>query len=66
VHNNVDVLPWSTDSPHLSPIEYVSNEMEECLRRSPNQPVMLANLGQALTNIWNNISQAFLNTLVNQ
>jgi hypothetical protein len=39
-------------------IEYIWDVMEQRLRRLPNQPVTLANLGQALTNIWNNIPQA--------
>lgn len=64
VQQNVDVLPWPAVSPDLSPIEHVWDEMERRLRRLPNQPVTLADLGQALTNIWNNIPQAFLNTLV--
>lgn len=64
VQQNVDVLPWSAASPDLSPIEHVRDEIERRLRRLPNQPMTLADLGQALTNIWNNIPQAYLNTLI--
>ncbi|XP_062599508.1 uncharacterized protein LOC134261040 [Saccostrea cucullata] len=64
VQQNVDVLPWPAVSPDLLPIEHVWDEMERRLSRLPNQPMTLADLGQALTNIWNNIPQAYLNTLV--
>ena len=61
---NVDVLPWPAVSSDLSPIEHMWDEMERRLRRLANQPVTLDSLGQELTNIWNNIPQAFLNNLV--
>jgi hypothetical protein len=38
--------------------------MERRLRRLPNQPVTLAEMGPALICIWNNIPQAFFNNLV--
>ena len=57
---NVDVLPW----PAVSPIEHVWNKMEQRLRHLHNQPVTLAKMGQELIRIWNNIPQAFFNTLI--
>ena len=45
---NVDVLPWPAVSPDLLPIERVWAEMERRLRHLQNQPVRLAEMGQAL------------------
>ena len=45
---NVDVLPWPAVSPDLSPIERIWAEMERRLRHLQNQPVRLAEMGQAL------------------
>jgi hypothetical protein len=64
VQNNADVLLWTAVSLDLSALGYVWDVMGQRLLRLPDQPVTLANLGQVLTNIWNNIPQAFFNTLV--
>jgi hypothetical protein len=51
VQKNVDVLLCSAFPLDLSAIGHVWDEMEQRLRRLPNQPVTLANLDLALTNI---------------
>lgn len=61
---NVNLLDWPAVSPDLSPIEHLWDEMDRRLRRLPNPPVTLAELGPALVNIWNNIPQAFVRNLV--
>ena len=61
---NVDVLPWPAVSSDLSPIEQVWDEMERRLRHLQNQPATLADMGPALIRIWNNIPEAFFNTLI--
>lgn len=63
---NVNVMPWSAVSPDLSLIEHVWDEMEHHLRNRPNSPLMLAlaELGQELVQIWNNVPQAFLTNLI--
>jgi hypothetical protein len=66
VQKNVDVLLWLAVHLDLSAIEYVWDVMEQRLRRLPNQPVTLANLGQALSSISENfsdISEATLSSL---
>jgi hypothetical protein len=40
-----------------------SDKMERRLRHLLNQPVTLAEMGPALIRIWNNIAQAFFNTI---
>ena len=61
---NVDALPWPAVSPDISPIEHVWDKIERWLRHLQNQPVTLAEMGPALIRIWNNIPQAFFNTLI--
>jgi len=61
---NVDLLPWAVVSSDLSPIEHVWDKMERWLCHLQNQPVTLAENGPALIRIWNNIQQAFFNTLI--
>jgi len=61
---NVDVLPWPAVSYDLSPIEHVWDEMVRRLRHLQNQPVTLEDMGPALIRIWNNIPEAFFNTLI--
>jgi hypothetical protein len=55
MQKNVDVLLLPAVSLNLSAIKYVWDVMEQHLPCSPNQRMTLANLGQPLTNIWNNI-----------
>ena len=38
--------------------------MKRRLRHLQNQPVTLAEMGPALIRIWNNITQAFIHTLI--
>jgi hypothetical protein len=45
VQKNVDVLLYPAVSLEVLAIEYVWEVMEQRLRRLPNQPVTLANLG---------------------
>ena len=55
----VDVLPWPANSPDLSPIEHVWDEMKRQLRRLPHATATLVELQRHLTRIWNNIPQEF-------
>jgi hypothetical protein len=57
--NDVDVLPWPANSPNLSPIEHVWDEMERRLRHLPQQPTNLQQLGRDLIQVWNDIPQDF-------
>ena len=49
--NNVNALPWLANSPDLSPIEHVLDEMGRRLRRLP-QPTDLRQLAGALIQVW--------------
>ena len=57
--NNVNVLPWPANSPDLSPIEHVWDEMERRLRQLPQQPTDLRRRTRALIQVWNDIPQDF-------
>ena len=58
------MLPWPAVSSDLSPIEHVWDKMERRLRHLQNQPVTLVDMGPVLIRIWNNIPEAFFNTLI--
>lgn len=63
--NGVTVMrPWPAVSPDLNPIEHVWDRMKRQLRSLHPPPQTLPQLRIALTNIWTNIPQAFLQTLV--
>ena len=46
--NKVNVLPWLTRSPDLSPIEYLWDHLGQRIRRRPNPPMNRDQLVQAL------------------
>ena len=62
--NNIRVLPWPANSPDMSPIEHVWDEMKRRLRDLENPPQNRQQLQVALVNIWNEIPQAFHGNLV--
>ena len=62
--NNIPVLPWPANSPDMSPIEHVWDEMKRRLRDLENPPQNRQQLQVALVNIWNEIPQAFHGNLV--
>ena len=62
---HVTLLPWPAVSPDLSPIEHVWDEMERRVRALPQQPGNVGELRQALVNVWQDIPQVFLASLVN-
>ena len=62
--NNVDVLPWPTLSPHLSPIEHLWDQLYRQVRRRTQQPETLDQLRIALEDEWQRIHMASINRLI--
>ena len=60
----IDVLPWPANSPDMSPIEHVWDELQRRLQRRPRPPLTLQELRQALQEEWQAMPQAFFGRLV--
>lgn len=63
--HDIDVLPWPANSPDLSPIEHLWDEMERRLRILDPQPETLDQLRASLIRVYNDIPQAFIRNLIN-
>ena len=50
--NNVNVLPWTTRSPDLSPIEHLWDHLGQRIRRRPNPPMNTDQLVRAPRREW--------------
>lgn len=53
--HNVQLLPWPSRSPDLSPIEHLWDHLGRQLRRRPQQPITIPQLEQALQEEWQRI-----------
>lgn len=62
-NNNVNVLPWPSRSPDLSPIEHMWDCLGRRIRNRANPPVNLRQLEQALQDEWGNIPNATVRRL---
>ena len=62
--NNVNVLPWSSKSPDLNPIEHLWDALDRKIRNLPVVPQTLPALQQALIHEWNNIPQQDIRKLI--
>ena len=60
----VDRLPWSALSPDMIPFEHAWDYIDRAYRRMDNPPTNLAQLFNALVNVWNNMAIANVNTLI--
>lgn len=60
----IDQLPWPAYSPDLNPIEHCWDELGRAVRKRDVQPTTLAELRVALTQEWNNLSQRYINKLI--
>jgi len=64
-NHNVDFMDdWPSKSPDLNPIEHLWENLDRRVRRRPNPPNNVNELGAALLEEWNNILQADINKLV--
>ncbi len=57
-------MDWPACSPDLNPIEHVWNMLQVAILRCPVQPTTLVELGNALTEEWNNIEVAATQRLI--
>lgn len=60
----IQTMEWPANSPDMNPIEHVWDFMGRKLIQLQPQPRNHAELSNALQNIWNNIPQAYINTLI--
>ena len=61
----VGQLPWPPYSPDLDPIEHAWDALDRAIRKRDVQPTHLRELGEALIQEWNGLSQRdLLNNLV--
>ena len=63
--HDIDVLPWPANSPDLSPIEHLWDEMERRLSKLDPQPANLDQLRESCIRVYNEIPQAFIRNLIN-
>ena len=64
-NNNIAPLAWPPNSPDLTPIEHMWDELDRRVRKRRNPPATLAQLRNALIDEWNNIPMRTVNALVN-
>jgi transposase len=57
---NIEILPWPANSPDLSPIEHVWDELKRRLQHRQHPPLTVHDLRQAVVQEWQNIPQEFL------
>ena len=62
--HNINVLPWPSLSPDLSPIEHVWDQLGRQVRRRRNPPQTLRELTQALQEEWQNIPMPRINRMI--
>jgi hypothetical protein len=58
--NHIRTLPWPALSPDLNPIEHLWDELGRRVHRRVNPPEYIDQFQRALTDEWNNITQAFV------
>ena len=57
-------MDWSVCSPDLNPIEHVWNMLQAATLRRPVQPTTLVELGNDLSEEWNNLEMAAIQRLI--
>ena len=60
----IAVLPWTSKSPDLNPIEHLWDELERRLRARQHEPATLAELRRALEEEWAAIPQERVRRLI--
>ena len=63
--NNLVPLDWPPNSPDLSPIEHLWDELDRRVKRRRNTPTLSGNCKQYLLEEWENIPMRKINALVN-
>ena len=63
-HETIVRMDWPVCSPDLNHIEHVWNMLQMAILRRPVQPTTLVELGNDLTEDWNNIGMAAIQRLV--
>ena len=64
VEIGVEELDWPAQSPDLSPIEHLWDELERRLRARPYRPTLVPNLTNALVSEWKQVPAAMFQHLV--
>jgi transposase len=59
------VLPWSSNSPDLNPIEHLWNKIKDALADRPDRPSNLDQLFEMVKEEWKKLPKDFLQNLVN-
>jgi hypothetical protein len=62
--NNIKTLEWPPQSPDLSPIEHIWNEVDRRVRRCSNQPKNKDELWEVLQDVWEGIEPEFCQKLI--
>jgi len=62
--NNINVLEWPAQSPDLSPIEHLWNEVDRKLRNRKRQPRNKDELWDTLWEVWEGIEPEFCQKLI--
>jgi hypothetical protein len=65
VEVGITTMQWPARSPDLNPIEHLWDTMGKCLRAHPRRPTNQQELGQRLQEIWEDIGQDEIRTLIN-
>ena len=63
-HETIIHVDWPARSPDLNLIEHVWNMLQVAILQSPVQPRTLVELGNALTEEWNNLEMAAIQRLI--